>query len=182
VPKARPIDIDKFANDWSAWNEETYPAGPRILDGVPFLIPDGTNRLWHAGAGVFDALPITLTISVKQPAASQALFLMSTFWGQGGAGAESYLTLAFDGDRGAHFEKKLIGGVDVRDYNRGVYTNTINGTTSRPAFDDGHGQRMDLVQVDLPPEFRQQTLDNITIRDTGRYTFQRAILWAVSVR
>jgi hypothetical protein len=41
---------------------------------------------------------------------------------------------------------------------------------------------MDLVQVDLPPEFRRQALETITIRDTGRYNFQRAILWAVSVR
>ncbi len=180
VPKARPIDISKFANDWSAWNEETYPAGARILDGVPFLIPDGPNRLWHAGAGVFDPLPITLAIPVKQPAVSAAFFLMNTIWGQ--AGPQSYLALSFDGDGGAHFEKNLIGGVDIRDYNRGVYTNTINGTTSRPVFDDGRGQRMDLVQVDLPPEFRRQTLETITIRDTGRYNFQRAILWAVSVR
>lgn len=180
VPKARPIDIGKFANDWSAWNEETYPAGPRILDGVPFVIPDGPGRLWHAGAGVFDPLPITLAIPVKQPAVSTAFFLMNTIWGQGGP--QSYLAVSFDGNGGAHFEKKLIGGVDVRDYNRGVYTNTINGTTSRPAFGDGRGQRMDLVQVDLPPEFRRQTLETITIRDTGRYNFQRAILWAVSVR
>ena len=180
VPKARPIDIGRFANDWSAWNEQTYPAGPRILDGVPFLIPDGSNRLWHAGAGVFDALIVTLAIPVKQPAVSAAFFLMNTLWGQ--AGPQSYLTLSFDGDGGAHFEKKLIGGVDIRDYNRGVYTNTINGTTSRAAFDDGQGQRMDLVQVDLPLEFRRQTLQTITIRDTGRYNFQRAILWAVSVR
>jgi hypothetical protein len=90
--------------------------------------------------------------------------------------------LVFDGGRGAHFEKKLIGGVDVRDFNHGVYTNTINGTTSRPAFDNGHGQRMDLVQVDLPAEFRQQVLESITIRDTGGFNMQRTVLWAVSVR
>lgn len=179
-PKARPIDIRKFTNDWSAWNEEMFPAGPRSLDGVPFLIPDGPNRLWHAGAGDFGALPVSLTIPVNQPAVSQVFFLMNTFWGQGGP--ESYLTLAFDGDRGAHFDKKLIGGTDVRDYNHGAYTNTINGASTRPAFDNGHGQRMDLVGVDLPPEFRQQTLESITIRDTGRFSFQRAILWGLSVR
>jgi TolB-like protein len=179
-PKARPIDIGKFTNDWSAWNEEMFPAGPRILDGVPFLIPDGPNRLWHAGAGDFGARPATLNIPVKQPAVSEAFFLMNTIWGQGGP--ESYLTLAFDGDRGAHFDKKLIGGTDVRDYNRGAYTNTINGTSTRPGFDNGHGQRMDLLEVDLPREFRQQTLETITIRDTGRFNSQRAILWALSVR
>jgi hypothetical protein len=54
--------------------------------------------------------------------------------------------LMFDGDRGAHYEKKLIGGVDIRDYNRGVYTNTVDGVSSRAAFDNGNGQRMDLIQ------------------------------------
>jgi hypothetical protein len=111
---------------------------------------------------------------------SQAFFLLNTLWGQ--PGPESYITLEFAGDHGAHFEKKLIGGVDVRDYNHGVYTNTINGTTTRLAFDNGHGQRMDVIQVDLPPDFHQQTLETITIRDTGGFNIQRTTLWAVSVR
>lgn len=180
APKAMPIDIAKFANDHGFWNEEMFPAGPRILDGVPFLIPDGTERAWHAGEGTPDARPIALAISVRRPAVSQAFFLLNTLWGQ--PGPESYITLEFAGDRGAHFEKKLIGGVDVRDYNHGVYTNTINGTTTRLAFDNGHGQRMDVIQVDLPPDFHQQTLETITIRDTGGFNIQRTTLWAVSVR
>ena len=180
APKARPIDIAKLANDHGFWNEELSPAGPRILEGVPFLIPDGRERAWHAGAGTADARPVALAIPVQQPAVSQAFFLLNTLWGR--AGPDSYIGLVFDGGRGAHFEKKLIGGVDVRDYNHGVYTNTINGTTSRLAFDNGHGQRMDLVQVDLPAEFRQEGLESITIRDTGGFNIQRTALWAVSVR
>jgi hypothetical protein len=179
APKAMPVDISGLANDSSAWNEETSPAGPRILAGVPFLIPDGAKRFWDAGTPMRGAQPSTLTIPVKLAGISKAFFLMNTLWGQ--PGPESYLGVAFAGDRGGRFEKKLIGGVDVRDYNRGVYTNTINGTSSRPAFENGRGQRMDLVEVDLPADFQKQQLQTITVTDTGRYGFQRAVLWAVTV-
>ena len=43
-------------------------------------------------------------------------------------------------------------------------------------------QRIDLVEVALPTEFRSQSLETITVKDTGRFNFQRAILWAVTVR
>lgn len=179
APKAMPVDISGLANDSSAWNEETSPAGPRILAGVPFLIPDGAKRFWDAGTPMRGAQPATLTIPVNLAGISKAFFLMNTLWGQ--PGPESYLGVAFAGDRGGRFEKKLIGGVDVRDYNRGVYTNTINGTSSRPAFENGRGQRMDLLEVDLPADFQKQQLQTITVTDTGRYGFQRAVLWAVTV-
>jgi hypothetical protein len=45
-----------------------------------------------------------------------------------------------------------------------------------------HYQTVDLVEVALPVEFRRQTLESITVKDTGRLVFQRAILWAVTVR
>jgi hypothetical protein len=180
APKAAPIDIAGLTNDATAWNEETFPAGPRILAGVPFLIPQGVKRFWDAGTPMRGARPATLTIPVKQPAVSKVFFLMNTLWGQ--PGPASYLSVAFAGDHGAYFEKKLIGGVDIRDYNRGVYTNTINGVTSRPAFENGRGQRMDLVEVKLPSDFQRQSLQTITLTDTGRYSFQRAILWAVTVQ
>jgi hypothetical protein len=180
APKTRLVDITRLANDANLWNEETFPSGLRILAGVPFRIPDGINRFRDAGDDMRGARPVTLTIPVDQPGVSQVFFLLNTAWGQ--PGPASYLTFTFAGDRGARFEKKLMGGVDIRDYNRGVYTNTIDGVTSRPAFDNGRGQRMDAVAVDLPPAFRQQTLKTITMLDMGRWTFQRAILWAVSVR
>jgi hypothetical protein len=123
---------------------------------------------------------VTLMIPVDRPGVSRVFFLINTAWGQ--PGPASYLSITFAGDRGASFEKKLIGGVDIRDYNRGVYTNTVDGVQSRPAFDNGLGQRIDMVEIDLPAAFRQQTLKTITMLDTGRWTFQRAILWAVSVR
>jgi len=117
---------------------------------------------------------------VNRPFVSTAYFLLNTEWGQ--PGPESYLALEFDGDKGARYERKLVGGVDVRDYHDGVYDNTVNRTTTRQVFDDGGGQRIDLVEVAPPEEFTGQSLQTIAVGDTGRFNFQRAILWAVTVR
>ena len=182
APKAYPIDIGGLVNDHGRLSQsELLPAGARILDGIPFLLPDGKNRYWRGQiAADGSARPVSLSMAIGRTSVSTAYFLLNTEWGQ--PGPQSYLTLEFRADRGAYFEKKLIGGVDVRDYHRGVFTNSINGTTTRPGFDDGLGQRMDLVEVALPAEFRRQTLQSITLKDTGRLVFQRAILWAVTVR
>ena len=41
---------------------------------------------------------------------------------------------------------------------------------------------IDPVQVDLPVEFRDQILQTITLRDTGRHSFQWSILRAITVQ
>jgi hypothetical protein len=181
VAKSYPIDMDRLVNDSGLDKAVLAPAGARMLDGIPFLLPEGKNRFWRGQtAADGSARPVSLSIPVGRAAVSTAYFLLNTEWGQ--PGPQSYLALEFRGDRGAYFEKKLVGGVDVRDYHHGVFTDAINGITSRVAFDDGLGQRMDLEEVALPEDFRRQTLESITVRDTGRLVFQRAILWAVTVR
>jgi hypothetical protein len=182
APKAYPIDIGGLVNDHGRLDRsELVPAGARIMDGIPFLFPDTKNRYWRGQiAADGSARPVNLSIAIRRASVSTAYFLLNTEWGQ--PGPQSYLILEFRADRGAFFEKRLIGGVDVRDYHHGVFTNSINGITTRPVFDDGLGETVDLVEVALPVEFRRQTLESITVKDTGRLVFQRAILWAVTVR
>jgi hypothetical protein len=178
--KAHPIDISGWANAWGAWNEETFPSGARIIADVPFLIPDGKKRFWSAGFTDGGGHPVTLTIPVKQSGAAKVYFLMNTLWGQ--PGPRSYIALTFSGDRGARFEKKLVGGVDVRDFAPAEFTTTINGTSTREVFRNGRGQVLDIIAVALPDAFRSQTLEAIDITDTGRSDFQRAALWGVTVQ
>lgn len=181
APKAYPLDLSRFVNDRNLARLESAPAGARLLDGVPFILPDGKYRYWRGQiAAEGSARPVSLVIPVGRAAVSIAYFLLNTEWGQ--PGPESYLALEFRGTRGAYFEKKSVGGRDVRDYHHGVYANVVNGTTSRPIFDDGRGQSIDLVEVALPEEFRSHTLVDIILKDTGRLGLQRAILWAVTVR
>jgi len=171
-----------LVNDRFLSKPELAPAGPRLLGGVPFLLqPSGKNRYWRAQiAAEGSARPVSLTIPVGRAGVSRAYFLLNTKWGQ--PGSASYLALEFKGDQGSLYEKKLVGGIDVRDYHHGAFTNSVNGTTSRPVFDDGLWQAIDLVEVALPDEFRRQTLETIVLDDTGRLVFQRAILWAVTLR
>ena len=180
VPKAYPIDISRAMNDGNLWDADLAPAGPRLFYGIPFVMPEGRNRYWRGTiAADGGARPVSLSIPVNE-AVSTAYFLLNTEWGR--PGPESYLAVEFNGDGGVRFEKKLVGGVDVRDYHNGTMVNTVNGTTTRQAFDYGHGERIDLVEVALPSDFRNRKLGSITLKDTGRYGFQRAILWAVTVR
>jgi len=180
APKAYPIDISGAMNDGNLWDADLAPAGPRLFYGIPFVMPEGRNRYWRGTiAADGGARPVSLSIPVNQ-AISTAYFLLNTEWGR--PGPESYLAVEFSGDGGVRFEKKLVGGVDVRDYHNGTMVNTVNGTTTRQAFDYGHGERIDQVEVALPTDFRNHKLESITLKDTGRYGFQRAILWAVTVR
>ena len=179
--KAFPLDLAPYLNQAGLWGEGTFPVGYRMIGGVPFLFSAGHRREWAATTTVHgSARPAILSIPVKRNALSTAYFVMNTVWGA--PGPASYLSISFTGNRGAHFEKQLVGGVDIRDYNQGLYTNSLNGTTSRPGLDNGRGQRMDLVEIALPRDFRSQTLDSITIKDTGKQDFQRVLLWAVTVR
>jgi hypothetical protein len=181
TPKAYPIDISHLVNDGSLWNAELAPRGASQFQNVPFLMPAGPKRFWRGSvASDNGARPVSLTIPVNRASVSTAYFLLNTEWGQ--PGPQNYLALEFNGDHLARFEKKLVGGVDVRDYHNGTWLNTINETTTRSVFDNGRGERIDLVEVPLPAEFQGRTLESITLRDTGRPNFERAILWAVTVR
>jgi hypothetical protein len=56
---------------------------------------------------------------------------------------------------------------------------TINGSSSRQAFENARGQRMDLVEVDLPSAFQQQTLRTIAITDTALCPSARHFVWGI---
>jgi hypothetical protein len=55
-----------------------------------------------------------------------------------------------------------IGGVNTRDYNANVFTNTIAATTGY-WFDNGIGQRIDVRTFVLPSDFATQTLTSFVI-------------------
>ncbi len=55
-----------------------------------------------------------------------------------------------------------VGGVNTRDYNSNVFTNTIADTTF-PWFDNGIGQRLDVREFDLPASFKNETVSDFII-------------------
>jgi len=132
-----PIDISSVVNEpWTyvapngdtVHNGSTFPIGSQNFGGVPFVIPTGPNNYWEASAAAnFGPGTVSLTIPVGVYGVTSAFTLLGTFWGSPGPNA--YLYVTFTGSNGATLTQPLVGGVGVRDYNNGSYTDTINNTS-----------------------------------------------------
>jgi hypothetical protein len=154
--------------------------GSQVFNGVPFEIPSGASNAWnaHAAAGGGSGT-VTQDIAVGIPGVTVVYTIINTYWGE--FGPNSYLSLTFTGDGGASYTLPLIGDSDIRDYNQLVYPNNINGTSTINAWDDGLGQRLDEQIIPLPGAFAGQTLQSVTITDTGGPGLQRGFLAALTV-
>jgi hypothetical protein len=105
--------------------------------------------------------------------------LLNTFRGE--AGPDPYLYVTFTGSGGATATRPLVGGVNVRNYNSGGYTSTIDNTSTIQVWTDGEGQRLDRQEYVLPAAFASQVLTSVIITDTGSYDLSRAMLSALTV-
>lgn len=195
-----PIDISGVTNsaflNAGVGHGNLYPFGAQTLGGVPFLIDQtgGVNseaRAWFANTAASGGPgTVSVTIDPNVFGVGTVYTLMNTFWGQ--PGPSSLASLTFTGSGGASFVDDLIGGVDIRDYNQFVYTNTINGTTSQQVWADdpsctpsgcpGQTQRLDMQIVTLPPAFAGQTLTSVTLTDNGAPGVQRVFLAGLTVQ
>lgn len=151
-----------------------------ILFNIPLVGPDCWNSHdpWETGPN-----PRTLDIQVNEYGVEKVYTLINTHGGQTGS---ALAWLEFYGDGGAYFQKDLIGNVDIRDYNYDGWTNDINGTTTvnvflvNPGVWDGE-TRLDMQMIDLPKDFRNQTLTNIRLTDNGGTDIQRVFLTGVTL-
>ncbi len=120
-----------------------------------------------------------LRVPVDVFGATSVQTLMDTAWGTSTPGLAS---VEFIGTGGADYVLNLVGGVDVRDYNRNVFTNTINGTTTQNVFTTSDGQnRLDKQSIALPAAFASQTLLQIAFIDNGANYSQRLFVAGVTV-
>ena len=113
------------------------------------------------------------------PGVTSVFTLLNTFRGQ--AGPNAYLYITFTGSDGATDTRPLVGDVNVRNYNSGGYTETINNTSTIQVWTNGEGQRLDRQEYILPAAFASQVLTSVTITDTGSYDLSRAIFSALTV-
>jgi hypothetical protein len=99
------------------------------------------------------------------------------------------LSVTFTGSGGATWTFNPIGGINIRDYNNGIYTNSIGchlpGIAGSSATINGwnngsDGQRLDEQIYELPASFKGQTLVSMTITDSGG-SLQRSFLAALTV-
>jgi hypothetical protein len=195
-----PIDISSQANfSWLGTiipgvgvDLPGAPVGNVTLSGVPFSIKSNRsgNQAWSAGIASGgstgesgSAQRQTITVEANVYGARHVFTLINCWHGQ--RGPRCYAWLTFRGSAGASYTKKLVGDIDIRDYNEGDYTNRINNTTTtmvcsaQPVYKTP--KRLDVQDITLPPEFATQTLTTITLVDNGRPSFQRTVLGGITV-
>ena len=181
------IDIGSYVNSNVAINPGTFPTGVSNSNqglSVPFNIAvyNGIAGTWNPdyAAGNYMGGPIvgtSLTVSLTSLNISgQASFyaLLNNYYGTPGANEYNITIKATNGDSVTY---QSIGGVDTRDYNSNIFTNTIANTTTG-WFDNGIGQRLDVREFTLPVSFSTETIDSFTITQEYQGNYGDAALFS----
>jgi hypothetical protein len=192
----KKISISSFVNNnWcgeSMLGCSTFPYGAKHYDAIGYTIlgnKKGTvNTAWFAAdAAGQGGGTVSITIPVNVAKVKTVYTLMNTEWGSTEPGL---ISIKFTGSGGATWTFDLTGGVNVRDYNNGNFTNTcicqlpggVGQSATINAWTNSAGQqRLDEQIYELPAAFATQTLESITITDSGNENEQRAILAAITV-
>jgi hypothetical protein len=160
------VDIQGYVNSNVAINASTYPTGLSTGNkglGIPFQIaqyPSGSNveGTWNSGGGVGSTLDVSLGgLGITGQATFYAL--LNNYYGTPGADEYDITIKATDGTSVTY---QSIGGVDTRDYNANVFTNTIASTTTE-WFNNGIGQRFDVRAFVLPAAFATLTISDFIV-------------------
>ena len=153
-------DISSYVNSNVAFNPQTFPTGTTTGNegtNIPFDVAkyNGIAGTWNAYYSATGVLDVKLNVS------GQASFyaLLNNYDGTPGADEYDITIKATDGDSVTY---QSIGGVNTRDYNSNIFTNTISDTTF-PWFNNGIGQRLDLREFNLPSSFADETVSDFVI-------------------
>ena len=179
------IDLTGVPNQNVAINAYSLPVGTTSGNqgtGIPVDIapfgPNGYTGTWNAyfpdDGG---PSPLTLTVPLTGLGISgQASFyaLLNNYYGTPGADEYDITITATNSDTVTY---QSIGGVDTRDYNDAVYSNTISNFTT-PWFDNGLGQRLDIRSFALPAAFSGDTIASFTITQVTHGAYGDAALFS----
>lgn len=190
-----PIPLAGVANarlqsSWPTFTGVPYPEGNQNWGNVPWELGNGGNNTWFSRVAT-GTNPRTVVIPVNVSEANSVYTLMGTW--QGTTNQNMYVELEFTGSEGATYTTTFYGGVHIRDWFNGIYTNNVtspNTTANVYSVNIGPNgtsgtSRLDMQRIDLPVEFLSQTLTSMTIRDFGadpQGTFgQRSFIYGLTV-
>jgi hypothetical protein len=157
-----------------------YPSGSGVvLGGVPFDIPiEGNNYYSTEIASGGTPGNQSLLIPIGQADVFGVHILMNTHWGE--TVGPKYARVIFHFSDGTAELKELDGGVDLRDFYNGDFTNSINTTSTTNVFaTDVDGligpdwYRLDKVFVRNPRS--DLRLESIELEDNGSAGLQRML-------
>ena len=156
------VDLSGSINGSLDRGTSTFPTGLSTGNqgfDVPFLVsvnPDnGEAGAWLGTAGT----GASVTVDVNAPGQASFYALLNNYFGTPGADEYDITITATNGDTVTY---QSIGGIDTRDFNSNIFTNTIANTTT-PWFDNGVGQRLDLREFTLPTSFLSETVSTFSI-------------------
>ena len=161
------VDISSYVNGSVAINPQTFPIGTSTGNqgsGVVFKTSPNPNDASLMGTWLAPSDNASLVVNLSGLGITgQASFyaLLNNYFGTPGQDEYDITIKATNGDSVTY---QSIGGVDTRDYNQNVFTNTIASTTF-PWFDNGlpNPQRLDLREFTLPAAFAADTIASFTI-------------------
>jgi len=158
------------------------------LGGVPFDIvgASGQNNGWNShidGGNGSDVRSLVIPVNGTDGiyGVIEAHALLGTYWGEQAAG--TLASLIFEATTGETLTVELDGNSELRDYQQGSYANSINGITTTQVLPDpvSGTQRVDKTRIILPDEWRNLTLESITLEDRGVNGTQRTYIGGLTV-
>lgn len=188
-----PIPLSGVANarlqaTWPTFTGVAYPVGNQSWGGVPWQIPTTGNNTWFS-RDIAGATPKSVVIPVNQSNVRSVYALMGTW--QGTTIQTRFVDISVANSDGFLHTVRFFGGVDIRDWYNGAYTNSITSWKTTPSVysvnigpNGAAGtSRLDMQRIDLPPQFWWATLTSITIKDYSATTggAQHAFLYGLTV-
>lgn len=189
VATAEPVTVDLSAYANGSWCNvgggplvycSSMPSGVQTFNGEPFDIAgaNGGNNAWFSSVAANNGPgAVSLVLPVNVADVVNVYTLLNTMWGQSGT---SYDTITFTGSAGDTYSVALMGNYAIRDYNRYIWTNSISAAANSVSvwnnYAIGGWQRLDEQAFILPAAFANETLETVTITDTGSDDFSRIFL------
>jgi len=175
---------------WPTFTGVPYPEGNQTWGNIPWALGSGGNNTWFSRVAS-GANPRSVTIPINVSQVTSVYTLMGTW--QGNTNQNLYVELEFIGSAGGTYITTFFGGVHVRDWFNGIYTNAVTSpNTAANVYSVNIGpnggtgtSRLDMQRIDLPIAFASQSLTSLTIRDFGANpsgTFgQRSFIYGLTV-
>jgi len=157
------VNVDSYVNGNVAINPDQLPIGTSSGNqgtGIPFAVSASPNNAAYSGVWLSPGYTgASLTVSGLSVTGGASFYaLLNNYYGT--PGADEYDITMATATQSVTYQS--IGGVDTRDYNANIFTNTIANTTTE-WFNNGVGQRYDVREFTLPNAFASDTITSFTI-------------------
>ncbi|NOY52345.1 MAG: hypothetical protein GXP58_01850, partial [Deltaproteobacteria bacterium] len=174
------VDLRGLFNEQLSNYYLSSPVSP--LGGIPFDIPASGSDFFCFSDSWINTNGNTISITTSANNVQKVYLLLNTFWGRTPfrAGSITFRTL-----RGQLYTVDLITGFNIRDWNQAGNANAVTDSNSVPVFVTQHDVngvegRLDMLGVDLPHSFWNDSITSIEIVDHGSDSVSHLMLAGIT--